>query len=82
MLAEAGWRDTGIEPRTREIVLDDAMVADRVRHTMARAPAALAAGPADVRERTEAAVRAALEAFRRDGAVRFRQSVWIVTARA
>ncbi len=82
VLAEAGWRDTGIEPRTREIVLDDAMVADRVRHTMARAPAALAAGPADVRERTEAAVRAALEAFRRDGAVRFRQSVWIVTARA
>jgi SAM-dependent methyltransferase len=82
VLHQAGWRDIGIEPQAREVALDDAMVSDRVRHTMARAPAALTAAPASVREQAQADVRAALEAFRRDGAVRLRQSVWIVTARA
>lgn len=82
VLHEAGWRDIGLAPHTREVTLDDAMTQDRVRHAMARAPAALAEAPASVRDQAEAAVRAALGEFRRDGAVRLRQSIWVVTARA
>jgi SAM-dependent methyltransferase len=90
ILRGAGWRDAGVRPETDELVLDEAALAQRIAFAVEQGPgaAALAAAGGSVRAqaalRAQAAqrVRAALLAFQRDGAVRFRRAVWVVTARA
>jgi len=84
VLRAAGWGDVQVRPEADELVLDEAAVADRVSFAVRHGPAATALAAAGDGVRAEAAqrVRAALLAFERDGAVRFGQAVWVVTARA
>jgi len=83
ILRAAGWDDVSMRPRSDELVLDEARVAERVTFAIRHGPAASALAAASDSVRAEAAqrVRAALLAFERDGAVRFGRAVWVVTAR-
>jgi SAM-dependent methyltransferase len=82
VLRAGGWRDVRVQPEADELALDDATLDERVAFAIRQAGAVLAEAPATVRAQAPARVREALEAFRRDGAVRLRRAVWVVTARA
>jgi SAM-dependent methyltransferase len=84
ILRGAGWREVRVRPEVDEIVLDEATLTERAAFAITQGPAAAALAAADdsVREQAAQRVRAALLAFERDGAVRFRRAVWVVTARA
>ncbi len=84
VLAEAGWTGARLRPEIDELVLDEAAVEERVASVTEPEPAAASLDAAQDAGREQAALRAreALLAFRRDGAVRFRRAVWVVTARA
>lgn len=82
ILGEAGWADVLVRPEVDELVLDEAAIEERVASVVEHGSAALAAAAGVVRDQAAQRVRAALMAFERDGAVRFRRAVWIVTGRA
>jgi SAM-dependent methyltransferase len=84
ILAGAGWTGVQVRPYADVLLLDDAAVSERVAATTTpgSASSALDGVSDEVRVQVAERVRAALLACRRDGAVRLRRAVWLVTARA
>lgn len=84
ILAGAGWSGVQVRPHADVLVLDDAAVRERVvaATTPGYASSALDGVSDEIRAQVAERVRAALLACRRDGAVRLRRAVWVVTARA
>lgn len=84
ILHDAGWRDAQVHAEVDELYLDEAAIDERVDFAVRHGPAASALADAASSVRTQAAerIRAALLAFDRDGKVRYRRAIWVVTAQA
>lgn len=84
VLAGAGWTGVQVLPHADVLALDDVAVTERVAAATSpgSASSALDGVSDEVRAQVAERVRAALMACRRDGAVRLRRAVWVVTALA
>lgn len=82
ILEQAGWHDVRVSPQTHELTLSHEQAEERLASAVRWAPAEFNAAPEEVRREATQRARAAIQAFERDGAVRFVRAVLIVTARA